>query len=78
MPENSRGHLFIDQDKGQVEFKDAHDRVILRVTHLPTPIPPNVMIDLVAIRNVTSYTKLLRIISTFLSRNERTNTVYLG
>jgi hypothetical protein len=52
------GELFIDADRGTAEFKDGLGRVILRVTHLPTPIPPNIMIDLVAIRNVTSCTPL--------------------
>ena len=58
MPENSRGHLSIDADNGTAEFRDGHGNTILRVTHLPTPVPPDVMIDLVAIRNLTSYTPI--------------------
>ena len=60
MREGSLGHLFIDGDNGTAEFRDSHDCVKLRITHLPTPIPTNVMIDLVAIRNVTSYTPITR------------------
>jgi hypothetical protein len=57
------GELVIDHDNGVVTFSQGSDPVdgeaiLLRVTHLPTPVPDNVYIDLVAIRNVTSYTPL--------------------
>jgi hypothetical protein len=50
-----QGHLHIDYDQGTATFVSG-GITVLRVTHLPTPVPPNVSIDLVAIRNVTSYT----------------------
>lgn len=52
------GELIIDHENGVATFKDGWGRTILRVTHLPTPVPLDVGIDLVAIRNVTSYTPL--------------------
>jgi hypothetical protein len=57
------GTLEIDQDTGIATFTTrglVHGSLIrvLRVTHLPTPVPEGVSIDLVAIRNVTSYTPL--------------------
>jgi hypothetical protein len=52
------GDLTINTLAGTAEFRDGWGQTILRVTHLPTPVPPNVMIDLVAIRNVTSYTPI--------------------
>jgi hypothetical protein len=55
--------LEIDQDTGIATFTTrglVHGSPIrvLRVTHLPVPVPEGVSIDLVAIRNVTSYTPL--------------------
>lgn len=52
------GSLILDTLNGTAEFKDGWGQTILRVTHLQTPIPNNVMIDVVAIRNVTSYTPI--------------------
>lgn len=57
-PEHIDGELTIDHETGTITFKTALDIRLLRITHLPTPIPDNVMIDLVAIKNVTSYTPL--------------------
>jgi hypothetical protein len=39
-------------------FIDSHDRTILRVSHLREPIPDNVIIDIVSLPNLTSYTPL--------------------
>jgi hypothetical protein len=52
------GELHIDLINGTATFRDHFGAIILRVTHLPTPVPSNVSIDLVAIRNVTSYTPI--------------------
>lgn len=52
------GNLVIDNVNGTAEFNDGWGQTIIRVTHLPTPIPHNILIDLVAIRNVTSYTPI--------------------
>jgi hypothetical protein len=49
------GALYIDAKNGVITFLDRDGNRLLRVTHLPTPIPPNVMVDVTAIRNVTSY-----------------------
>ena len=51
------GTLHVDTDKGIAIF--THDKGrLLRVTHLPVPIPEDVSIDVVAISNITSYTLL--------------------
>lgn len=51
------GILHVDTDKGIATF--VHDKGrLLRVTHLPTPIPDDASIDVVAIGNITSYTPL--------------------
>lgn len=52
------GELVIDHVNGVATFKDGWGRPILRVTHLPRPVPFDVGIDLVAISNITSYTPL--------------------
>lgn len=52
------GQLYIDTDLGTLTFIDTDSSLILRVTHLPTPIPDDVMIDLVAVHHITSYTPL--------------------
>lgn len=49
------GQLKIHYENGTIDFESGGIRV-LRITHLPTPIPPGASIDIVAIRNVTSYT----------------------
>jgi hypothetical protein len=52
------GELTIDPLNGVIIFKDGWHRTILRITHLREPIPDNVLIDLVALSNLTSYTPL--------------------
>jgi hypothetical protein len=52
------GALYIDTDKGVITFLSKEGQRILRVTHLPTPIPDNVMIDMVSLPNLKSYTPL--------------------
>src|SRR5580765_9078360 len=52
------GVLRIDRLNGLITFSDGWHRVTLRITHLPEPIPDNVMIDIVALKNLTSYTPL--------------------
>src|SRR5580765_3965944 len=52
------GVLRIDRLNGLIIFNDGWNRTILRVSHLPEPIPDNVMIDIVALKNLTSYTPL--------------------
>lgn len=54
------GALYIDTEKGVVSFltKDGHR--LLRITHLPTPIPAGIGIDLVSILNLTSYTPIVQ------------------
>ena len=52
------GMLRIDVLNGLVTFHDGWDRVVLRVSHLIEPIPDNVLIDIVALNNLTSYTPL--------------------
>ena len=49
------GVLAIDTINGTAEFRDDFGDTLLRITHLPKPIPDNIMIDLVAIVNLTSY-----------------------
>ena len=63
MPEYE-GVLRINQDEGTATFY-ARDMIyvadgarILRVTHLATPVPDDVSIDVVSIFNITSYTPL--------------------
>ena len=53
------GALYIDVERGVVSFIDKNGGRLLRVTHLPTPIPPGMAIDVVAIQQVTSYTSVL-------------------
>jgi hypothetical protein len=52
------GELRIDLINGVITFHDGWNMMILRVTHLPEPIPSNVLIDIVALSNLTSYTPL--------------------
>ena len=52
------GELTIDNLNGIILFKDGWGATILRITHLPTPVPGNVMIDMTAIAQVTSYTPI--------------------
>ena len=52
------GELHIDTENGVITFKNAWNDTILRVTHLREPIPANVMIDLVSLPNLTSYTPI--------------------
>lgn len=58
MEQYYEGHLHINPDDGVIFFMSKEGHRILRVTHLPTPIPDHMAIDLVAISNVTSYTPL--------------------
>jgi hypothetical protein len=51
------GQLKIDYDNGTVDF-EWHNIRLLRVTHLPDPVPDNVSIDLVALPALTSYTTI--------------------
>jgi hypothetical protein len=65
------GTLIIDHDNGVIKFTQGDDPVdgeaiLLRVTHLREPIPDNVLIDLVALDNLTSYTPLQGNIKTVL------------
>ena len=50
------GALYIDTERGVVSFLTKNGQRLLRVTHLSTPVPKDVSIDIVAIHNVTSYT----------------------
>lgn len=52
------GMLRIDLLNGLVTFHDGWNRVVLRVTHLPEPVPQDVLIDITALNNLTSYTPL--------------------
>jgi hypothetical protein len=52
------GELRIDQLNGLITFSDGWHRMVLRVSHLPEPVPADVMIDIVALINLTSYTPL--------------------
>lgn len=52
------GMLRIDLLNGLVTFHDGWHRVVLRVSHLPEPVPAEVLIDVVALNNLTSYTPL--------------------
>lgn len=49
--------LQIDRDNGVITVM-SHGVRILRVTHLPDPIPANTSIDIVALPALTSYTPL--------------------
>jgi hypothetical protein len=52
-----QGELEIDYKNGVVTFKTRVGRIrLLRVTHLPDPIPAGMSIDLVALPALTSYT----------------------
>lgn len=52
-----RGELQIDRANGVIEFHTWNGQVrLLRITHLPDPIPPGTSIDLVALKALTSYT----------------------
>ena len=52
------GALYIDTERGVISFLDSNGNRLLRVTHLAIPVPPGVMIDIVAISNLTSYTPI--------------------
>ena len=52
------GELRIDRLNGVITFSDGWHRMVLRITHLREPIPDDVLIDLVALNNLTSYTPL--------------------
>jgi hypothetical protein len=62
MPDNSKtiytGQLEIDHKEGAIYFRDRYGTTILRVTHLKTPTPRGVGIDLVSVAQMTSYTPL--------------------
>ena len=51
------GRLWIDHINGTVVFTSGGVK-ILRVSHLREPIPDGVMIDIVALDNLTSYTPI--------------------
>lgn len=48
------GLLQIDRENGIITFS-SQGITILRITHLPTPIPTNVVIDVVAVNKLTGY-----------------------
>jgi hypothetical protein len=48
------GELEIDHDNGVITFTASGVR-ILRVTHLPEPLPLGVIVDMVALPELTSY-----------------------
>jgi len=52
------GELRIDHLNGLVTFSDGWNRMVLRITHLTEPIPNDVLIDIVALTPLTSYTPL--------------------
>ena len=52
------GALYIDTNNGVISFLDKAGNRLLRVTHLPDPIPANTSIDIVSIPALTSYTPL--------------------
>jgi hypothetical protein len=52
------GELRIDRLNGLITFRDGWNRVVLRISHLREPVPPGVLIDIVALENLTSYTPL--------------------
>ena len=52
------GRLWIDPDEGTVTFTTRDGTRILRVTHLRKPTPDGVMIDMVSLPNLTSYTPI--------------------
>jgi hypothetical protein len=52
-----KGHLEIDLDNGVATFTSGGIRV-LRITHLPDPIPKGMSIDVTAISQLTSYTPM--------------------
>jgi hypothetical protein len=50
------GILTINEDDGTAIFTTSpNSTVLLRVTHLPDPVPPNSMIDMVSLAALTSY-----------------------
>jgi hypothetical protein len=51
------GQLVVDRENGVITFYVEGVR-ILRITHLPDPIPNGVTIDLVALPALTSYTPM--------------------
>jgi hypothetical protein len=51
-----QGTLVIDHSNGIAIFHNQDGARILRVTHLPDPIPVNTIIDLVSLPALTSYT----------------------
>lgn len=51
------GRLIVDRDNGVITFEVEGVR-LLRITHLPDPIPAGTSIDLVALPALTSYTPL--------------------
>lgn len=52
-----RGELQIDHKNGVIEFFTWDRQVrLLRITHLPEPIPAGTYVDLVALEALTSYT----------------------
>ncbi len=52
------GELRIDHLNGLITFSDGWHRMTLRITHLTEPIPSDVLIDIVALTPLTSYTPL--------------------
>ena len=48
----------IDRDNGVITVT-SHGVRLLRITHLPDPVPQDVSIDIVAIENLTSYTPIV-------------------
>lgn len=52
------GELRIDHLNGLITFSDGWSRMVLRISHLREPVPDNVLIDIVALENLTSYTPL--------------------
>jgi hypothetical protein len=48
------GQLIVDRDNGVIIF-EAEGVRLLRITHLPDPIPDGISIDLVALPALTSY-----------------------
>jgi len=52
------GELHIDHLNGLITFSDGWHRMVLRITHLTEPIPSDVLIDIVALTPLTSYTPI--------------------
>jgi hypothetical protein len=53
-----QGELDIDARNGVITFTTKNGQRLLRITHLPDPIPAGTTIDLVALEALTSYTKI--------------------